>query len=320
MNNLTSTEVKVLNWLSTALNRAVLLGNMIDSIVNSLKTVGTPVNAVNASMVLTLSGTVAHGETLSIGDDVYELLADEAQTKSDPGNIAVDITDYSAKATVNLTLDTQPTSGDTMTIGTKIYTFVPDGTDTADGEISRGTDLASAKLAIVAAINGTDEFNVPHPLVTAAAFVGDVCAITALVGGSSGNSIPSTENFTAGTNVFSAVTLGSGDDCSASEAVTALVAAITASDTEGVSAVDGTGDTIDLTVDVAGAAGNDIPLATTMVNASFTDDAETFEGGVNGTVGSAHKFMVDNDYLYVCVAENTVSGKNWRRIDIGDAF
>lgn len=326
MNNLTPTEVGVLNDLSTLRNRSVALGGMLDVIVKSLKTAGTPVNAVNAAMVLTLSGAVVDGETLTInnplvaGSDVYEFLADEAQTKTNSSNKAVDITDYAAKATVNLTVDTQPTSGDKMTIGSKVYTFVPDGTDTADGEVSVGTDLASAKLAIVAAINGTDEFNEPHPLVSAAAFAGDVCAITALVGGTSGNSIVSTETFTAGTNVFSAATLGSGDDCSASEAVTALVAAITALDTQGVGAADGTGDTIDLTADTAGEAGNDISLATTMTNGSFTDDAEALAGGVNGTVGSIHKVMVDSSYLYVCVAENTVAGKNWRRISVGTAY
>lgn len=324
MNNLTATEIKVLNQLSNLRDRDVDLGTLFDGVVDSLKRVGTPVNAVNATRVLTVSGVVKDGETVTInnplvaGSDVYEFLADEAQTKTSPTNVAVDITDYAAKATVNLTVDTQPTSGDTMTIGTKVYTFVPDGTDTADGEVSIGTDLASAKLAIVAAINGTDAFNEPHSLVSAAAFVGDVCAITALVGGTTGNSIESTETFTAGTNVFSGATFGSGDDCSAAEAITALVAAITASDTQGISAADGAGDTIDLTADLAGASGNNITLAETLANGVFA--GATMTGGVDGTVGSVHSFMVDSDYVYFTIADNTTAGKNWRRVSLGAAY
>lgn len=324
MDNLTATEVKVLNQVSNIRNRDVDLGTIVDGIVDALKRVGTPVNAVNATRVLTISGVVKDGETVTInnpdvaGSDVYEFLADEAQTKTAPTNKAVDITDYATKATVNLTIDTQPTSGDTMTIGTKVYTFVPDGTDTADGEVSRGTDLATAQANIVAAINGTDEFNVAHPLVTAAAFAGNVCAITALIGGTAGNAIASTEAFTAGTNVFSGATLGSGDDCSAAEAVTALVAAITASDTQGVGAADGAGDTIDLTADVAGAVGNSISLTETMANGAFA--GATMTGGVDGTVGSVHTFLVDGDYVYFTIADNTTAGKNWRRISVGAAY
>jgi hypothetical protein len=324
MDNLTATEIKVLNQISTGRNRDVDLGTLLDVVVKSLKRVGTPVNAVNATRVLTVSGVVVDGETVTInnplvvGSDVYEFLADEAQTKTSPSNKAVDITDYAAKASVTLTIDTQPTSGDTMTIGDKVYTFVPVGTDTADGEISRGDSLAGCKAAIVEAINGGGAFNVAHPLVTASEFVGDVCTITAMVGGTDGNSIASTETFTAGTNVFSGATLGSGDDCTAAEAITALVAAITALDTQGVGAADGTGDTIDLTADVAGAAGNNITLAETMANGEFA--GATMTGGVDGTVGSAHSIFIDANYVYFTIADNTTAGKNWRRISVGAAY
>lgn len=325
MDNLTLTETKVLNQVSNIRNRDVDLGTLLDNVVKSLKRVGTPVNALNASKVLTISGVVIDGETVTFnnpavaGSDVYEFLADEAQTKTAPSNIAVDITDYSAKATVTLTIDTQPTSGNTMTIGSKVYTFVPVGTDTADGEISIGADLATAKTNIVTAINGGG-FNVAHPLVTAAAFVGNNCTLTAKIGGTSGNAIVSTETFSAGTNVFSGATFSGGDDCTAAEAITALVAAITASDTQGVGATDGAGDTIDLLADTAGAGGNAIVIGETMANGSFAGGATTLSGGVNGTVASVHTFMIDSDYLYFTVADNTTAGKNWRRLSIGAAY
>ncbi len=107
-----------------------------------------------------------------------------------------------------LTMDTQPTVGNTMTIGTTIYTFTTDGTAATAGEIDVGADVADAKTLVVAAINGTDGINVAHPLVTAAAFVGDDCVITAKVKGVSGDLIATTETFTAVTNVFDAATLG----------------------------------------------------------------------------------------------------------------
>lgn len=326
MNNLTATEVKVLNWISTVRNRAITLGTILDGIVKSLKRTGTPVNAVNAAMILDVTGVVVHGETVTInnpliaGSDVYEFLADEAQNKSVPSNIAVDITNYTAKSSVAFTLAAQPTSGDTMTIGEKVYTFVPVGTNNADGEVSIGTDLATAKTALIAAVNGTDSINTPHPLVTMSAFTGDVATVTAKVGGTLHNALATTETFTSASNVFADTSLNLGSDCSAADAIAALVASITASDTQGVGAEDGTGDTIDLTADVAGEAGNDIVLAETMANGAFTEGATHLAGGVDGTVGTIHSFMVDSSYLYVCIADNTVAGKNWRRISVGAAY
>ena len=89
-----------------------------------------------------------------------------------------------------------------LTIGEKVYLpFVPVGTDNADGEVSVGEDLAGAKLALVAAINGKDDHNTAHPLVTAAEFgVADACVITAIVGGTAGDDIDTIETFTAGSN------------------------------------------------------------------------------------------------------------------------
>lgn len=287
---------------------------------------GTPVNAVNASKVLTISGVVVDGETVTInnsnviGTDVYEFLADVALTKTLPTNKVVDINSYVTRSTGTLTLDTQPTAGDTMTIGGKVYTFIAHGAVLSNGKIDVGTDLASAKVNVVAAINGTDTKNTPNPKASASAFAVNVCTITALVGGTVGDAVDTTETFTANGNVFGAPVLGSGADCSAANAVTALVAAITALDTQGVGAADGAGDTVELTADVAGALGNRIIIAETMANGAFAGAATRLSGGVDGTEALSTDLMFDSTYLYLCVSDNSDSGKNWRRISLGSAF
>lgn len=326
MNNLTNKEVSDLNNFAQAAKNAEL-GTVVNDLITGLNNViveGTPVNAVNATATLTFNSVVTDGETINIwmnsdtpGGDTYEFCADAAQSVSAPGNIPVNIEANTTKASVVLTIDTQPTAGDTMTIGTKKYTFVAVGADDADGEISVGAGAAEAKTNIVAAINGTDGHNTPHPEVTAAAFNSNNCTITALVGGTDGNGIASTETYTANGNVFATAKLANGADCTAANAITALVAAITASDTQGVGAVDGAGDTIVLTADVAGVAGNLIEIQETLVNGSIPG---LLSGGVDGTVAAENAMMRDASYLYVCVAANTVSGKNWRRISLGAAY
>lgn len=279
---------------------------------------GTPINAVKASDILTVSGVVIAGQTLTIDNpkfvltDVYEFLADAAQAKTVATNIAVDITASVTNSSGTLTIDTQPTIGNTMVVDGKVFTFVADGNEGAEGSISIGTDLASAQANIVAAINGTDTINTPHASVSAATFGGNASVITALVGGVAGDAIATTESFTAGTNVFAAATLGSGADCSAANAIVALALAITTSDTQGVDAVDGAGDTIDFTAEAGGVAGNSITLAETMVNGALT--TVTLEGGIDGTVGSMNSSMIDATHIYRATADNTKADANWRKI------
>lgn len=153
-----------------------------------------------------------------------------------------------------LTMDTQPTADDTMTIGNKTYTFTADGTANEDGEIDVGEDLADAKTLVVSAINGTDGNNTAHTQVTASAFAGNDMTITAITKGVAGDSIATTETFTAETNIFDDVTLG------------------------------------------------------------------TETAGVNGTLGTKNQVCQDGSYLYVSVAESTISTANWRRVSLGSAY
>jgi hypothetical protein len=285
---------------------------------------GTPVNAISGTATLDITGVVLDGETVTInGVDIYEFAADVALTVGE-GNIPVNINAYTVKATDGLTVDVKPTVGDTMTIGTKDFTFVPSGTANGDGEIDVGIPadlLADIQASIVKAIRGTDGHNEPHPLVTCdEAFLGNVLAITALIGGVAGNDIATTETFTAETNVFSADKLANGSDCVAADAVTALAAAITNSDTQGVGAVDGAGNTVVLTADIGGVITNSITVAENMANAAFVGAVTALAGGADGTVGDARSILMDETYLYLCYNENTIADKNWRRIALGQAY
>ena len=172
MDNLNAKEVKIFNNLSRVQSPSVSLGNKMQGVIDKLNapfpgTLGSPVNAVAAKAILEISGVVFHGETVVInnplteGFDVYEFVADSAQSVSVETNYPVDITSYVTPSSINLVVDIQPIAGDKMTIGGKEYTFVALGTAAVDGDIDVGASLADAQAAIVAAINGVDEINNP---------------------------------------------------------------------------------------------------------------------------------------------------------------
>ncbi len=113
-----------------------------------------------------------------------------------------------------LTMDTQPTDGDTYTIDTKVYTFEDSLTD-VDGNVNVGGTLAQAKLNLVSAMDlsgvaGTDYATsmTAHTTVDVAAFISDDAILTAKVEGVDGDSIATTETFTAGSNIFDDPNLG----------------------------------------------------------------------------------------------------------------
>jgi len=274
----------------------------------------TPVNGVAASGTLTLTGVVIDGETVTIGTDVYEFCADAAQSLTASTNIAVDITSHATASQGTLTVTEQPSADETITIGTTEYTFKAVADE--DGEIPLGVDEATTKLNIVAAINGTDGINTAHADVSAAAFSGDTCIITALVGGTAGDAIATTETMVNGS--FDAATLGTttaGVDCLAANADGALIGA-----DEGTTyaMTQGTGTTVTVTAVTKGTAGNLIATTETMANGAF--GAATLASGVNGTIGIAGDICIDSSYLYVAVLDNAISDANWRRLSLGSAY
>ncbi len=322
MNNLTPREKKIFNNVTRVISKSVSLGDKFQELIESIIVKGTAVNAVPATGTLTVSGAVSHGESVTIdnpaeeGEDLYVFDASGVEGLVIPGKIVVDISDYTTAATGTLTVDVQPTAADTFTIGEKTYKFVAVGAAKEDGDVSVGADLDGAQAAIVAAVKGTDGINKPHPLVTISAFVTDVATVTALIGGTAGNAVATTETFTAGTNVFSGAVLASGANSSAANAITAFVAAVTNKGTQMVGAT-GTSSAVTITANI-GIAGNDIETTEDMANGAFADD--TLQNGVSGTQGREGSLMVDNSYLYVAIADNTLGGANWRRISVGSAF
>jgi len=114
-----------------------------------------------------------------------------------------------AAAQGTLTVDTLPTATtDTITVGATTYTFVAEADYEEAGQISLGAGLAECQANIVAAINGTDLYNAVNDDVSAGDFAADDCILTATVPGIDGNTITTTETFTAATNIFDGTTLG----------------------------------------------------------------------------------------------------------------
>jgi len=105
----------------------------------------TPVNAAAASKKLVVSGTADDGETISIGDEVYELDVDSSVTGD---NIAVDISaGTKGQATAKLTLSGSVGEGETFSVGDETYEA------DYDGEVESGNiqlDLSEATGADVA--------------------------------------------------------------------------------------------------------------------------------------------------------------------------
>lgn len=239
-----------------------------------------PIAGTKALGVLRVANPVQDGETVTIGTDVYEVDTSDAAGVVE-GNIRVDLKAGSTvKAQGTLTVANVCVAGDTMTIGTKVYTFVPIGTANGDGEIEVGTDQLTQEAAIRAAVNGTDGYNVAHPLVTLSAFAAHVGTLTAIEGGTAGNLIATTETMTPAGNIFDGVTLGtatSGVDPIADEFTDALEAAINASGTEPVTAVKIGANEVLVFADAIGV--NEMALAETMAGANCAWDTTKLRAG-----------------------------------------
>ena len=248
--------------------------------------------ATQATGTLSISGVVIDGQTVTIGTRVYQFRTGATALTS--GNVAVDISARGTKAQGTLTIAEPLTAGDVIIIGDQTYVFVT-GTGNAVGEIGIGADEAATKLAIVAAINGTDSINSANTKVTASAFSGDVCTLTARYTGTQGNSIVTAElgqGLTHVSNVFNATTLGTttaGVDPTAAHAGADLVTAINA-DASAVVTATGTTSVV-ATAKTAGLAGNAYATTATMVNGAW--GAVTLTGGADATPGQCFIDLTD---------------------------
>ena len=226
---------------------------------------------------LAIAAATENGETATIGDDIFEVDTVGDESTITTGNIAVDLSGGSTVASQGtLTIAEPVTADDTMTIGASVYTFKA-GATAVVLEIGLGADEAATKLAIVAAINGTDGFNTANASVTAAAFATDDCVLTAIVPGTVGDAIVSTETFTHGSNIFDATTLGTttaGVDPTAGESVTAFAAAFLTLPTLEAYAEGSTGVTVIETVDNGGPSA----VSETLAGGSNAWEASTLIG------------------------------------------
>lgn len=126
--------------------------------------------------------------------------------------------DRGTHATQPLALPTQPTAGDTMTIGARVYTWQANGSLTnVAGNVEIGANLAASQTNIRNAVNHTGTpgtgyaaATTVHPTATLGAFASNVATVTAILGGTAGNSIATTETYTAVGNVFGGATLLGG--------------------------------------------------------------------------------------------------------------
>jgi len=117
---------------------------------------------------------------------------------------------------------------------------------------------------------------------------------------------------TNGETVEGNIAVDVSQGATASDAVTALVAAITANDDLVVTAVDGDGDTVVVTAVVPGTEGNKIAVSTDASNGEWAK--ATLAGGIDGTVAKKGTIMFDENYLYVAVDDCTATVSNWKKV------
>lgn len=266
---------------------------------------GTPANAVAPYATLTFSGVVVHGETVTVGDDTYQFAADTALTV-DEGNLAVDINAVTVKAHQTLTVPVNPTANDTMTVGAGddevTYTFKAEAVEDTDIEI--GDAVADTQANIVLKLNERDD-------ITCTAFADNVATLTAVVGGAAGNSIATTETFTAETNVFGGVALASGADCSNANAKAKLLL-VTHADPYYTKAAGSTGESVKFTGTIKGTLLERIECAETCDNGTF--DVAHLDNGVDSVAGVKGDIMIDATHLHILTADQGIDGTNWKKV------
>lgn len=129
------------------------------------------------------------------------------------------------------------------------------------------------------------------------------------------------ETFTIGTKVYEFVAAAAAEGEITLEALVAdtrlnIVAAINGLDGINTASADVTaaafaGNDSTLTAIVRGVVGDSIATAETMAGAG--NGITAMAGGVDGTPGVQGAVCADATRIYVCIANNTIAGANWRR-------
>jgi len=239
-----------------------------------------------------ITGDVIDGESVTINSRVYELDTHDAETIT--GDVRVDVSGGSTvKSQGTLTLAENAANTNTVTIGAKVYTFQDVLTD-VDGNVAVGADASGSIDNLIAAImlgagSGTAyaASTTLHPTVTAAAGAADTMVVTAKEGGTAGDAIATTDTL-AGASAFDDVTLGTttaGVDPIATEAATALVAAVNADVSRVVDAIDVGDGTVLFVAKAAGASNYALAKSGTNIVVS----AAACVGAAVAAVKSVHK-------------------------------
>ena len=231
---------------------------------------------------------------------------------------------------------------ETLVVGAQTFTFVNSGSATGNIVISATPAVQAANivtaitrdLATVNAVQGTGGST-------------NIVTVTAVANGTAGNSLTLTKNATgiavsgAGTlaggvnQVREIVTIGVQDfvfvttrSGAGSFQVTInanhttqgdnLVAAMAdISNALGVNS----GGAVTVTAAVKGVAGNNIVLSTNATGTAVSSvTGGKIDGGVDGTIGQINEMCADANYVYRCIATNTIADSNWTRIATGASF
>jgi hypothetical protein len=258
-----------------------------------------------ATGTLSVSGPVLDQESIRLGDDHYEVDTQSPARITAP-NIRLDLSGGSTRQSQGtMHVEDQPTAGDPFTLGTKVYTFdAHNSLSQTDGHIEIGLTLAATHQNIQHAVNLTGIAGVgyainmtKHPDVTIGAFDEDTndAVLTAIVGGTAGDLIATTEDFTSANNTFDDDFLGTtqaGADPTDQEFIDALLAAILASGNAEAVAVQN-GNAVDVTAEFVGTAGNSIHTSTATADGTVQALANGTAWGnttLTGGAGSSDEF------------------------------
>jgi hypothetical protein len=215
--------------------------------------------------LLSIGAAGIHGETITVGKQIWELDHKGDESDLTAGNIAIDTSGDSVAAEGTLTISGGvPAVDQVLTLGSRAY--IMKASASGAGEITIGGNEEAMIDNIVAAIAG-DANNGVHVEVTAVKGSSTTMVATAIIPGVAGNSIASTD--TMDSTAWGDTTLGdttAGVDIVAADLIVAVAAALLASEQLDAYAITGKG------VLIADRAPAGSPKATT----------ETLTGGGNG--------------------------------------
>jgi hypothetical protein len=127
-----------------ALKRGQVGSDSINAELLKRAKTGTPVDAVAATGIVTFSGAVSDGDTVTIGTDVYEF---DTDASVGAGNILVDVSGGATAPAAVTALAAAITASDTQEIG---------GVDGAGDTVDLTADVKGADWNIALAKSGTN--------------------------------------------------------------------------------------------------------------------------------------------------------------------